>query len=237
MPRREVEHLQRRMPLPSSDLDPLLRQWEERKCCPVKTHEDWNYRVLVVGIRWWLALALVACPGAMAQGERFFEASFGDPDSKPKLLEAWIMNNTGQLAYDLHIEAHSKKENPPNIQGAVIRNNKFNKIEINQELKSFTVRLTGTTKDKEGNLTPTAINPGKSVWVSVAAFYKPKTPDGSFHYHWWWSDKDGNQLGPGGVVPEPETWAMLAGLGLAGFAVGRRVHAQRAGRSEHPKSS
>lgn len=35
------------------------------------------------------------------------------------------------------------------------------------------------------------------------------------------------------VIPEPKTWAMLAGLGLAGFAVGRRMHAQRAGRGSH----
>lgn len=42
---------------------------------------------------------------------------------------------------------------------------------------------------------------------------------------------------PISAVPEPKTWAMLAGLGLAGFAVGRRVHAQRAARSEHSKSS
>lgn len=41
---------------------------------------------------------------------------------------------------------------------------------------------------------------------------------------------------PVSPVPEPETWAMLAGLGLAGFAVGRRVHAQRARRGSPSKS-
>ena len=244
---RNLERHQQCKHLRHCDLDRNPRRREEGECWIMKTEGSWKHRALVVGIRWWSALVLVVCPGAMALGQVLFGSGFGNTNSAERinLKDAWITNNTGVQVYDLHIVSHSAKPNPPNIQGGVIRNTKFEGFQLkNNTPTSFEVRLMGTNQNN-----PTYVPDGDRVQVTVTAYYGPnEKADTSFYYTWWWSDIRGDPINPpqplpagwqgGGRVPipEPETWAMLAGLGLAGFAVGRRVHAQRARRGSPSES-
>ena len=145
----------------------------------MKTHGIWKHRALVVGIHWWSALVLVACPGTMALGQATKKWGI-TTGPKPVRFVSKFRNDSGEPAHDFDATISSKCQ----IVGGSVFSPFFPTIQFtNHANKSYDIRLSGGTLPK-----------GEKATIRIATWLHDANWNDTW-LDWYWTDADGKMIG------------------------------------------